>query len=59
MQGGQNTRKGMRGGAGEEGVMGARRTERRLKWREGGVGERGGEKEVGESQGPFWEEEGG
>lgn len=30
-----------------------------MKWREGRVGERGREKEVGESQGPFWEEGGG
>lgn len=57
MWGGQNTGKGM-GGGGEEGDGGARRrTERRLKWREGW--ERGREKEVGESQGPFWEEGGG
>lgn len=41
---------------GEEGVMrGQEKEERRLKWREG-VGERGREKEVGESQSPFWEQ---
>lgn len=40
-------------------MWGQERAERRSKWREGGVGETGREKEVGESQGPFWEEGGG
>lgn len=46
---------------GDEGVGPVRRqvrAERRLKWRKGRVGETGREKEVGESQGPFWEEGG-
>lgn len=37
-------------------MWGQERAERRLKWRKGRVGETGREKEVGESQGPFWEE---